>query len=87
MLYAAVTFTIIPNNDNNTLRTHFQMTIFLVKPNNLWVLLLWCYKSAFYTNDNFQTANGYVRIADTLEEIIPMRVLRINLLCEHEKAE
>ena len=65
----AVTFTnLIPNNDNNTLRHAFSDDDFSSVNQQIYggFAIHGVTKSAFYTNDNFQQATGYVRIADTV---------------------
>ena len=65
----AVTFTnLIPNNDNNTLRHAFSDDDFSSVNQQIYggFAIHGVTKSAFYTNDNFQSATGYVRIADTV---------------------
>jgi hypothetical protein len=67
-LYAVTLTNLIPNNDNNTLRHAFSDDDFSSVNQQIYggFAIHGVTKSAFYTNDNFQSATGYVRIADTV---------------------
>ena len=67
-IYAVAFNNLIPNNDNNTLRHAFSDDNFSSVNQTIYggFGIHGVTKSAFFTNDNFQTANGYVRIADNV---------------------
>ena len=67
-IYAVAFNNLIPNNDNNTLRHAFSDDNFSSVNQQIYggFGIHGVTKSAFFTNDNFQQATGYVRIADNV---------------------
>ena len=67
-IYAVSFNNLIPNNDNNTLRHAFSDDNFSSVNQQIYggYGSHGVSKTAFFTNDNFQQATGYVRIADNV---------------------
>ena len=67
-IYAVSFNNLIPNDDNNTLRHAFSDDDFSSVNQTIYggFFIAGVTKSAYFSNDNFQTANGYVRIADNV---------------------
>jgi hypothetical protein len=67
-IYAVSFNNLIPNNDNNTLRHAFSDDNFSSVNQQIYggFAIHGVSKTAFFTNDNFQQATGYVRIADNV---------------------